>query len=74
MYAWRMQYRVLRYFKGDTTYILLGHFDLKAQAKMAISNDLSTHPVPDLKYRIDEVEEILTQEQIDEIMKGVVGD
>lgn len=69
-----MQYRVLRYFKGDDTYILLGHFDLKAQAKMAISNDLSVHPQPELKYRIDEVEEILTQDQIDKLMKGVKGE
>jgi hypothetical protein len=69
-----MQYRVLRYFKGDDTYILLGHFDLKAQAKMAISNDLSTHPVPDLKYRIDEVDYILSQEEIDLLMKGVKGE
>lgn len=64
-----MKYRVLRYFEGeDSQYMLIGHFDLKMQAKAAISEDQSNHSTtPGLVYRIDEVEKELTQADIDRI-------
>jgi hypothetical protein len=65
-----MKYRVLRYFEGENTRILIGHFDLKLRANLAISEDRAAHPkaAGDLKYIIDEVDQELTQEQIDRML------
>ena len=67
-----MQHRVLCFFKGEEkkSPLLIGHYDLKSHARLAIHEDMLKHKdVVDLEYKIDEVEEILTQEQIDLIFK-----
>ena len=64
-----MQYRVLKRFKDSDNYILLGHFDLKAKARLAIDDDVGSRPQPGVTYEIDQVEEILSQEEIDIMMR-----
>ena len=64
-----MQYRVLKRFSDGDTYVLIGHFDLKAKARLAIDDDVGASPKPGVVYEIDEVNEILTQSQIDEFMR-----
>lgn len=65
-----MKYRVLRYFEGEDQYMLIGHFDLKMRAKLAIADDQLKHSTTTgLNYRIDEVEKELSQEEIDRMFR-----
>lgn len=64
-------YRVLRIHKGDkATAILIGHYDLKSQARMAAHDDQLKHDsYDDLVYEIEWVDSVMTQEEIDKIFK-----
>ena len=66
-----MKYRVLRFFEGDDSYVLIGHYDLKIQASMAITDDQLNHPkrVKELKYQVEPVEEVMTQAEVDKYMR-----
>jgi hypothetical protein len=73
-----MKYRVIRYFEDDTDdQTLIGHYETKRMADNAIRDDIYARPTrksdPGLyaaiKYKIDEVEIILTQSEIDEMIK-----
>lgn len=74
-----MKYRVLRYFEDDPDdQTLIGHFETKRMADNAIRDDIYGRPksrsvaslYAALKYKIEEVEIILTQSEIDEIIKA----
>lgn len=65
------KYRILRFFKNDrTSAVLIGHFDLKAEARLAAHEDQIRHErYDDLLYEIEWVDRVMTQEEIDEIFK-----
>jgi hypothetical protein len=71
-----MKYRVLRYFEDDENdQTLIGHFETKRLADNAIRDDIyektkyKTIGVGAMKYKIDPVETIMTQAEIDELFK-----
>lgn len=67
-----MKYRVLRFFEGEEEHqTLIGHYDTKRAASNAVTDDLHGRGRNlGLQYDIKEVEEELTQGQIDEIFKS----
>jgi len=69
-----MKYRVIRYFEDDPDdQTLIGHYETKRMADNAIRDDIYEKRRSDasivLKYKIDEVEIILTQTEIDEMIR-----
>lgn len=64
-----MQYKVIKKFAESNSHTILGYFDLKAKARLAIDDDVGAKPNPHITYEIQLVEENLTQDQIDNLIK-----